>query len=204
VSRTGKPVIISTGMATLSEIKEAVNIAKKNGCKQIALLKCTSSYPANPSSSNIITIPEFRRKFSCEVGLSDHTLGFGVSLASVALGATIIEKHLTLSKADFGVDSDFSITPEELKTLVAESDLARQSVGKVTFGVSDEMEKYSTKFRRSIYVVKDIKKGEKFSKDNIRIIRPANGIHPRNFSKVLGKKSKKNIIKGTPFLFNMV
>ena len=204
VSLTGKPVIISTGMASLNEIKEAVSTAKKNGCKKIILLKCTSSYPAKPSSSNILTIPELRKKFNCEVGLSDHTLGLGVPLASIALGATLIEKHITLSKSDFGVDSEFSTTPEELKTLVIQSNLAWQSVGKVKFGTADKLENYSKKFRRSIYVIQDIKKGEKFNKFNIKVIRPANGLHPRNFFKVIGKKSKKKIIKGTPLSFNMI
>jgi pseudaminic acid synthase len=203
VASTGKPMIISTGMATVAELDETVRVAREAGCKDLVLLKCTSTYPATPEDSNILTIPHMRELFDCQVGLSDHTMGIGVAVASVALGATVIEKHFTLSRADGGVDSAFSMEPEEMKALVIETERAWQSLGKVTYGPT-EREKSSMKFRRSIYVAKDIKAGEEFTKDNLRIIRPGFGLSPKYYDKLLGKKAKQNLVKGTALTWDHV
>lgn len=194
---TGKPLIISTGMATLGELEQAVSTARNAGCQQIALLKCTSTYPASPENTNISTIPHLRDLFETEVGLSDHTKGVGVSVASVALGASIIEKHFTLSRADGGVDSAFSLEPDELKTLVIETERAWHSLGSITYGPSKAEEK-SRVFRRSIYVCKNISKGELFDESNIRIIRPGDGAPPSIYSELIGKRASKNLSAGTP------
>ena len=162
VAQTGKPIIMSTGMASIAELDDAVKTAKNNGCKDLILLKCTSSYPAEPSQSNILTIPHMRELFDCQVGLSDHTLGIGVSVASIALGATFIEKHFTLSRADGGVDSDFSLEPEEMKNLVIETKRAWQALGSVCYKPSGSEEK-SLQFRRSLYVAQDMKAGDEFT-----------------------------------------
>jgi len=196
VAATGKPLIISTGMATLKEINEAVNAAQKAGCRQIILLKCTSSYPANPDNSNLATIPDLIERFDCPVGLSDHTLGIGAAIASVVLGATIIEKHFTLSRRDGGVDAAFSIEPEEMRQLVLETEAAWRSLGKINYGPT-EQEKRSLIYRRSLYVIKDLKKGEIFSKDNIKAIRPGLGLAPKYLSEIIGQKASYNIKKGT-------
>ncbi len=203
VAKTGKPVIISTGLATESEIKESVKTLRNGGCDNFALLKCTSTYPASPENSNILTIPDLRKKFDCEVGLSDHTLGIGTALAAISFGATIIEKHLTLDKNDGGVDSAFSINPSELKTLVEESKRAWQSLGKVFYG-STESEKESLKFRRSIYIVKDVNVDEELTIDNIRIIRPGFGLAPKYYEEVLGKKINQKLKKGTALKWSML
>ena len=197
VAKTGKPVIISTGMAKLSEIKEAVNTLKLFKCKKFILLKCTSSYPASPKDSNINTIPKLQKLFSCPVGISDHTLGRGVSIASISMGAKVIEKHITLNKDDGAVDSKFSLEPNEFKMLVEDSKVAFESLGKIKFGPSKN-EKNNFKSRKSIYVSKDIKAGERINKDNILVIRPGYGLHPRYYDKILNKKVKLNIKKGTP------
>lgn len=189
VAKTGKPVIISTGMANVSEIYEAVEAMRAEGNNQIILLKCTSTYPASPENTNILTIPHMRELFNCEIGLSDHTMGIGVSVASVALGATVIEKHFTLNRADGGVDSSFSMEPEEMKALVIETKRAREALGKVSYGVT-EAEKKSLVFRRSLYVVKDMKAGEMISRENVRSIRPGYGIPPKYIDLVIGKKSE--------------
>ena len=199
VASTGKPIIISTGMATLEELEEVSQIFKNSKSKDLIFLKCTSTYPASAGNTNIITIPELKKIFNCEVGISDHTLGIGTSVAAVALGATVIEKHFTLDRSDGGVDSAFSMEPDEFKMLVTESHNAWLSLGKVFIGPT-ENEKKSIKFRRSIYAVKDIEKGELFSEDNIAVIRPANGIHPRYFKGMIGKKSLKKIKYGTPII----
>ena len=170
VAKTKKPVIMSTGASTISEISESVAVLKKNGCNDIILLKCTSTYPATPESTNLKTIPHMRNIFDCFTGLSDHTMGIGVPIASVAFGAKVIEKHFTLNRSDGGVDSDFSIEPNELKSLVEECKRAHQSLGKVSYDILKD-EESSLRFKRSIYVVKDISKGEKFNEKNIRIIR---------------------------------
>ncbi|MBI5682429.1 MAG: pseudaminic acid synthase [Deltaproteobacteria bacterium] len=200
---TGKPLIISTGMATIAELDEAVRTARDAGCRDLILLKCTSAYPSSPQDSNILTIPHMRELFQCQVGLSDHTLGIGVAIASVALGATVIEKHFTLSRADGGVDSAFSMEPHEMKLLVEETHKAWQSLGIVSYALT-EKEKASIKFRRSIYVVEDMKSGDEFAPSNTRVIRPGNGLHPRYYDFLLGKKARRNIRRGSPLNWEMV
>ncbi|MDR3048571.1 MAG: pseudaminic acid synthase [Elusimicrobiota bacterium] len=198
VAKTKKPVIMSCAMASVNEIKEAVNTLTKNGCRDITLLKCTSAYPANPKDSNLLTIPNMIKKFpKCKIGLSDHTLGIGVSIASIALGAQVIEKHFTLSRKDGGVDSAFSMEIQEMKQLVEESRRAYLALGKVNYGLSPQ-EKKSLIYKRSLYVVKDIKKGEKFTKDNIRSIRPSKGLAPKHYNKILGQTAKRNFKFGEP------
>jgi pseudaminic acid synthase len=203
VASTGKPMIISTGMATVAELDETVRAAREAGCKDLVLLKCTSTYPASPENTNILTIPHMRELFSCQVGLSDHTMGVGVAVASVALGATVIEKHFTLSRADGGVDSAFSMEPEEMKALVIETERAWQALGEVKYGPT-EKEKASLKFRRSIYVAKDMKAGEKFTKESIKIIRPGYGLPPKYYDLILGKTVKKDVKKGTPLSWDIL
>lgn len=204
VASTGKPMIVSTGMATLAELDELVRTVKEAGCKDLVLLKCTSTYPASPENTNILTIPHMKQLFDdVQVGLSDHTMGIGVAVASVALGATVIEKHFTLSRADGGVDSTFSLEPDEMKALVEETERAWLALGKVTYGITDK-EKASLKFRRSIYASRDIKAGEPFTKDNIRIVRPGYGIEPKYYEQILGNISKKNISKGTAITWEQI
>ena len=200
---TGKPLIISTGMATLGELDQAVNTARNAGCDQLILLKCTSTYPATPEQTNIATIPNLKQLFGTEVGLSDHTMGIGVAVASVALGASVIEKHFTLCRAEGGVDSAFSLEPNELKALVVESKRAWQSLGKVTYGPGDAEQK-SLVFRRSIYVSEDIKKGDIFSHKNLRIVRPGDGLQPSLLSSFIGRKSTKDIKKGSPLSLDLL
>lgn len=196
VAQTGKPVIMSTGAATLSQIDEAVQTLRQSGCEDLVLLKCTSTYPASPENTNLLTIPNLAETFNCIAGLSDHTMGIGAAIASVALGARVIEKHFTLSRADGGVDSAFSIEPEELKSLVIESERAFLALGKVQYGVQKAEEK-SLIFKRSVYVVEDIDAGGKFSPENIRVIRPGYGLQPKYYEQVLGKTSHKPLKKGT-------
>ncbi|QTN00382.1 pseudaminic acid synthase [Sediminibacillus dalangtanensis] len=197
VASTGKPIIISTGMATLSEIDETVRVVRESGCEDIILLKCTSTYPAPAIDTNIKTIPQMSQIFNSNVGLSDHTQGIGVAIASVALGATVIEKHFTLSREEGGVDSVFSLEPKELQQLVNETNKAWESLGEITFGPT-EKEKASRTRRRSLYITKDIKAGDAFTKDNLRAIRPGLGIPPKYYDLVIGKKARKNAVKGTP------
>ncbi len=194
-ARTKKPLIISTGLASEEEIDEAVAVARENNCGQLALLKCTSDYPADPKDSNLLSIPYLKQKYGCQVGLSDHTLGIGASLASIALGGTIIEKHFTTTRTIETVDSKFSADSNEFALLIKEANLIAKSLGKITFGYSLN-EKKSIKFRRSIYAIENIKKGDLFSKKNIRIIRPGYGVHPRYFEKLIGKKSPKEFLYG--------
>ncbi|QNG27880.1 pseudaminic acid synthase [Synechococcus sp. HK01-R] len=194
---TGKPLIISTGMASLGELDEAVRTARDAGCTQLMLLKCTSSYPSSPENTNIRTIPHLRQLFNCEVGLSDHTMGVGVAVASVAMGATLIEKHFTISRSDGGVDSAFSLEPNEFSALVLETERAWQSLGKVSYGPTDS-ERRSMVFRRSIYVVRDIQPGELFTPENIRIIRPGYGAPPNLYKKIIGKTAQYPYERGTP------
>ena len=203
VAKTNKPVIMSTGASTISEISESVAVLKKNGCNDIILLKCTSTYPATPESTNLKTIPHMKDIFDCFTGLSDHTMGIGVPIASVALGAKVIEKHFTLDRSDGGVDSDFSIEPQELKSLVTECERAHQSLGKVSYDILKD-EESSLRFKRSIYVVKDIQKGEKFDKKNIRIIRPGDGMEPKYYQKIIGKESKNALKRGTPMSWELL
>jgi N-acetylneuraminate synthase len=197
VAATGKPMMISTGMATVAELDETVRTAREAGCNELLLLKCTSSYPATPDNANILTIPHLRNLFHVQVGLSDHTLGIGVALASVALGATLIEKHFTISRADGGVDAAFSLEPDELKALVIESERAWQALGEVSYGLTDK-ERASIQFRRSLYIVADMKAGEKFSEHNLRAIRPGLGLPPKYFDVFLGKTAATDISHGTP------
>jgi pseudaminic acid synthase len=203
VASTGKPMIISTGMATVAELDEAVRAAREAGCREVILLKCTSTYPASPEDSNLLTIPHMRDLFDCEVGLSDHTLGIGAAVASVALGATFIEKHFTLSRAEGGVDATFSLEPEEMKMLVEETKRAWQALGEITYGTTKK-EKKSLKFRRSLYVAEDMKKGDKFTPQNLRIIRPGYGLEPKYYELILGKKIRKDVKKGTPLSWDLV
>lgn len=197
VATTGKPLIISIGMATVAELYETVRTAREAGCNEIILMKCTSDYPAAPEDINLLTIPHLRKLFDTEVGLSDHTLGIGVSIAGVVLGATVIEKHITLSRDDGGVDSAFSIEPEEMKLLVDETLTAWQAMGKVMYGPADK-EKESSIFRRSIYIVEDVKEGEELTLKNIRIIRPGGGLDPKYYKTLLGRKVYSSIKRGTP------
>ncbi|MDA2933563.1 pseudaminic acid synthase [Acidobacteria bacterium AH-259-D05] len=202
-AETGKPIIISTGMGTLSEISEAVDTVRKTSETPIVLLKCTSSYPADPSTMNITTIPQLESLFSTVVGLSDHTLGIGVALGAIALGASVIEKHLTLNRAEGGVDSAFSLEPQELKGLVTESKRVWQALGKIQYGPS-EGDKDLVKYRRSLYVSKPIKAGELFTKDNIRAIRPGLGLPPKYLDVFLGKTTKVDLPAGTPITWEVL
>ena len=196
VSAIGKPMIISTGMATIAELDETVRTIRAVGCEQFVLLKCTSAYPASPENSNLLTIPHMRELFNCEVGLSDHTMGLGTAVAAVAHGATVIEKHFTLNRSDGGVDSAFSLEPDEMQQLVIETERAWQSLGKVTYGPT-EAEKESLKFRRSLYIAKDMKKGDVLNERNLRIVRPGLGLPPKYFDILIGKRVNKDVKKGT-------
>jgi pseudaminic acid synthase len=200
---TGKPLIMSTGMASVEEIEEALAAARKAGAKQIALLKCTSAYPASPMEMNLRTIPEMERRFGVPVGLSDHTMGIAAPVAAVALGACIIEKHLTLSRSAPGPDSAFSLEPQEFKAMVDAVRTAEQSLGKVHFGLSDK-EQASQRFRRSLFVVEDVKRGQVFTEQNVRSIRPGNGLHTRHLQDVLGKRAACDIERGTPFSWSLI
>ncbi|WP_339227481.1 pseudaminic acid synthase [Oceanobacillus sp. FSL K6-2867] len=203
VAKTKKPMIISTGMCSAAEIEESVNTAKEAGCKDIILLKCTSTYPASPENTNIRTIPHMKELFQCQVGLSDHTMGNGVAVASVVLGATIIEKHFTLSRKDGGVDASFSLEPLELQALVTETKRAWQALGTVHYG-SSKAEKPSEKYRRSLYVTQDMKAGEILTKDNLRVIRPGYGLAPKYYDLLLGKAVVRDVEKGTPVGWDII
>jgi len=202
-AKTKKPLIMSTGMADIDEIQEAVTTARKAGAKEIVLLKCVSSYPARPEEMNLRTIPHMQELFGCPVGLSDHSLGIGASVCAVALGANVIEKHFTLSRKLKTPDSFFSVEPEELKELVTNIRIAEKALGKVYYGLTKEESK-SKVFRRSLFAVKDIKKGEVFSQKNIKSIRPANGLEPKWLSAILGRKAKVNIKSGTPLSWGLI
>jgi len=198
VAQTGKPVIMSTGVASINDIIESVQVLKENGCSQLVLLKCTSTYPSTPENTNLISIPVLQQIFpDCTIGLSDHTMGIGASIASVGLGARVIEKHFTLRRADGGVDSTFSMEPEEMKALVVESERAFLAMGKVQLTVQ-KIEEKSQAFKRSIYVVKDIEQGGIFTRENIRIIRPGDGMAPKYYDEIIGKRSSQKLITGTP------
>lgn len=197
VAATGKPVIMSTGMATLAELEEAVAAARGAGCRHLALLKCTSTYPAPADHTNLRTIPHLRELFDCEVGLSDHTMGIGVAVAAVALGATVIEKHFTLARADGGVDSAFSLEPAELRSLVVETRRARAALGRVTYGATDGDRK-SLVHRRSLYVAADVRAGETLTPANVRSIRPGLGLAPKHYDAVLGRTVRRDLARGTP------
>jgi pseudaminic acid synthase len=203
VAATGKPMIISTGMATLAELDETVRAAREAGCRDLVLLKCTSNYPATPANTNILTIPHLREMFGCEVGLSDHTMGVGVAVASVALGASVVEKHFTLRRADGGVDSAFSLEPEEMAALVVESRRAWQALGQVSYGPT-ESEKSSLQYRRSLYVCADMKAGDVLTSEVVRAIRPGLGLPTKYVDVVLGKPVKDDVKKGTPVSWDLI
>jgi N-acetylneuraminate synthase len=203
VAATGKPMIISTGMATVAELDETVRAARDAGCRDIVLLKCTSSYPATPENTNISTIPHMRELFQCEVGLSDHTMGIGVATASIALGATVIEKHFTLRRADGGVDSTFSLEPEEMASLVIETERAWQALGGVSYGPT-EAEQASLQYRRSLYVAQDMKAGDVFTEENLRRIRPGLGLSSKYYHLLLGRRVKSDVTKGMPVSWDLV
>ncbi len=196
VAATGKPLIISTGMATVAELDETVRAVREEGCNDLILLKCTSTYPATAENTNILTIPHLRELFDCEVGLSDHTMGVGVSVASVALGANVIEKHFCINRADGGVDSTFSMEPAEMAQLVVETECAWQALGQVSYGAT-EAEKKSIQFRRSLYIVQDLKAGDVLTRENVRAIRPGLGLPTKYLEQVLGKSVKHDVLRGT-------
>ncbi len=203
VAKTGKPVIMSTGMASIAELDGSVKTLRENGCQEIVLLKCTSSYPATPDTTNIRTIPHMGELFDVQVGLSDHTLGIGVAVASVALGATVVEKHFTLSRADGGVDSAFSLEPDEMESLVEETRRAWESLGKVSYGIN-EGEKKSLQFRRSLYVAEDVKAGDIFTEKNLRAVRPGRGLAPKYLEQLLGRRVVRDLKKGTAADWDMI
>jgi pseudaminic acid synthase len=203
VAATGKPVIMSTGVSTAEDITESISVLKNSGCKELILLKCTSAYPANPEDANLSTIPNMRDLYNCPIGISDHTMGIGVSIAAVALGAILIEKHFTLSRADGGVDSAFSMEPSEMKSLVMESERAWQAIGSVQYGVQ-KGEKTSALYKRSIYISEDVKSGELLTEKNLKVIRPGNGLAPKYYESVLGKKVKTDLKKGTPLNWDLI
>jgi pseudaminic acid synthase len=200
---TGKPLIISTGMASQAELEDAVAAARGAGCRDLVLLKCTSTYPASPEHTNLATIPDMRARFECEVGLSDHTMGTAAAVAAVALGASVIEKHLTLARADGGVDSTFSMEPSEMARLVDETGRAWQARGEVRYGPT-AAEQPSLQFRRSLYVVEDVKAGATFTPANVRAIRPGLGLAPKHLEQVLGRPAAVDVRRGTPLRWEIV
>ena len=203
VARTGKPIIASTGMTSVAELSDLVQTARENGCTDLTLLKCTSSYPASPEGTNLRTIPHMRELFGCAVGLSDHTLGIGASVASVALGAAVIEKHFTLSRAEGGVDAAFSLEPAEMAQLVRECRTAALALGAVSYERAEQEQK-SLQFRRSLYVVEDMKAGDVFTEKNLRRIRPGMGLSPKYYDIILGKKANCNITRGTAVQWDLI
>jgi N-acetylneuraminate synthase len=203
IAATRKPMIISTGMASVAEIDDAVRAARDSGCEDLILLKCTSTYPASPVNSNLRTLPHMRQLFGCEVGLSDHTMGVGAAVAAVALGATVIEKHFTLRRSDGGVDSAFSLEPHELALLVTETKRAWEALGHVSYGTG-EQERKSMIFRRSLYVVKDVSPGESLTTDNLRAIRPGLGLAPKHLEVVLGMRVTRHVKRGTPLTWDFL
>jgi N-acetylneuraminate synthase len=203
VAATGKPLIISTGMSSLEEIGEAVEAARGAGCRELVLLKCTSTYPASPENSNVRTIPDLRARFGCEVGLSDHTMGVGAAVAAVAQGASVVEKHFTLARADGGVDSAFSLEPDELRALVVECERAWQSLGRVAYGPT-AAECASLQFRRSIYVAEDLAAGDLLTRENLRCVRPGHGLPPKHYEALLGRRVARAVRKGTPMSWDLL
>ncbi|EZP30653.1 pseudaminic acid synthase [Pseudomonas sp. RIT288] len=203
VAATGKPLIISTGMASIAELDETVRAAREAGCKDLVLLKCTSTYPATPLNSNVRTIPHLRELFGCEVGLSDHSMGVGVSVAAVALGATVVEKHFTLDRSAGGVDASFSLEPVEMASLVLETERAWQALGHVQYGPT-EAELKSVVYRRSLYIAADMAAGDPFTRDNLRAIRPGLGLPPKHTDAVLGRRARQAIKRGTPLDWSLV
>ena len=203
IAATGKPLIISTGMANLAELDETVRAARQAGCKDLILLKCTSTYPATPEHTNLRTIPHMRELFGCEVGLSDHTMGVGAAVAAIALGATVIEKHFTLRRADGGVDSAFSLEPEEMQQLVVETHRAWQAMGQVQYGPT-AAEVPSLKFRRSLYIAQDMAAGDILTRENLRRVRPGMGLPAKYVDLLLGRKVNRSVTKGTPVSWDLL
>ncbi|AXR05733.1 pseudaminic acid synthase [Salinimonas sediminis] len=203
VAQTGKPVIVSTGMATQAELAESVQVLRDNGCKDLILLKCTSNYPARPVDANLRTIPHLAELFDCQVGLSDHTPGVGVAVAAVALGATVIEKHFVLDRNGGEVDAEFSLEPAEVKLLVEETARAAVALGKVTYGATPK-EQASMVHRRSLYIAQDIKAGEILTAANLRSVRPGLGLPPKYLPLLLGKPVKQDVVKGTPMSWELI
>lgn len=203
VAKTGKPVILSTGMASQAELAESVEVLRANGCQDFVLLKCTSQYPARPRDANLATIPHLKELFNCEVGLSDHTIGIGVSVAAVALGASVIEKHFVLDRAEGGVDAEFSMEPAEFKSLVDECLRAYDAVGKVHYGCT-EQEVASRVHRRSLYIAEDMKAGEVLTEINLRSVRPGAGLPTKYLTRLLGRKIKHSAQKGTPMSWDLI
>ncbi len=203
MARTGKPLLISTGMATLEEIEEAMNTARGAGCTEIALLKCTASYPALPDEMNLRTIPEMERIFQVPVGLSDHTTDIAVPVAAVALGACIIEKHITLSRSLQGPDSAFSLEPQEFKSMVDAVRIAEKALGEVRFGPSPR-EQSTRVFRRSLFIVENVRQGQTLTRENVRSIRPGHGLHTRHLPEVIGKRAARDIERGTPVTWDLI
>ncbi len=203
VAKTGKPIIASTGMTTVAELDDLVRAARENGCQDLTLLKCTSSYPATPEGTNLLTIPHMKKLFNCTVGLSDHTLGIGAAVASIALGGMVVEKHFTLSRADGGVDAAFSLEPAEMAQLVRECNTAYQALGHISYEVT-EQEKKSVQFRRSLYIVEDMKAGDVITERNMRSIRPGLGLSPKYYDEMLGKTVKQGVERGTRVSWDMV
>lgn len=200
---TGKPLIISTGMATIPEIGEAVEVARSAGCKDLVLLKCTSTYPSSPENSHVCTIAHMRDLFGCEVGLSDHTMGIGAAVAAVAFGATVIEKHFCLSRAEGGVDAAFSLEPSELASLVIETERAWQATGEIRYGPTEAEEK-ARLGRRSLYIAEDLKAGDTLTPLNLRRIRPGLGLAPKYYDILLGKSVSQDVGKGTPMSWDLI
>ena len=203
VAKTGRPVILSTGMATLDEIREALCALEEAGGGSVALLKCTSAYPAPPEEMNLRTIPDLAATFGVPVGLSDHTLDLAVPVAAVALGACLIEKHLTLSRAAGGPDSAFSLEPDEFRAMVREVRTAERALGTVYYGVSSREEETRI-FRPSLFVVQDVRRAAVFTAENVRVIRPGHGLHPRHLAEVLGRRAARDVVRGTPLTWDMV
>lgn len=203
IAQTGKPMIISTGMATVEEVGEAVNAARSAGCNDIVLLKCTSSYPASPSQCNLKTIADLGHRFGVHVGLSDHTPGTAAAVAAVAMGATMIEKHLTLCRADGGPDAAFSLEPAEFAQLVIDTSTAWQALGGIKYGPTDA-ERRSLQFRRSIYLVRDIKAGERLSREHVRAIRPGLGLSPKYIDAIVGRRVTRDLLRGMPVTIDLI
>jgi pseudaminic acid synthase len=203
MARTGKPLLMSTGMATAEEIEEALNAARGAGCTQIALLKCTAAYPALPDEMNLRTIPEMARRFRVPIGLSDHTTGIAAPVAAVALGACIIEKHITLTRSLQGPDSAFSLEPQEFKAMVEAVHVAERSLGELHFGPSPR-EQSTRVFRRSLFIVEDVRQGQALTAENVRSIRPGHGLHTRHLQEVIGKRAARDIERGTPVSWDLI
>jgi pseudaminic acid synthase len=203
VASTGKPMIISTGMASIAELDETVRAAIAAGCQDLILLKCTSTYPATPENTNLLTIPHLRELFDLQVGLSDHTMGIGVAVGSIALGATVIEKHFTLNRSDGGVDSAFSMEPAEMQQLVMESKKVWQALGKISYGAT-EAEQKSMVYRRSLYITENMQKGDVLTPENFKAIRPGAGLSPKYYDVLLGKKIGQDVKRGSPMSWDIL